>query len=96
MIAVGLGTLSELSDRGELCLSIRINIQIQMPHRGNAFLGTFPSAGAKRIGRNIDVGSRRILVCEPAQITRCDGMFQQYDSLRDAQLVCPGVVSIRR
>jgi len=44
-------------ERSEAGLSVDIEIQVQMPHRGDAIFGAFASVRAKRIGSNVDIGS---------------------------------------
>ncbi len=57
-------------ERSEAGLAIGVQIQIQMPDRGDALFGAFAAARAKRIGSHIDIRAGRVLVREPAEVTR--------------------------
>jgi hypothetical protein len=54
-----------------------------MPHRGDALFGAFAAARAKRIGSHIDVGADRVLMSEPAEVTRRKHTLQRDDSLKN-------------
>jgi hypothetical protein len=55
-----------------------------MPHCSDAHFGAFLASGANRVGSNMNVGSRGVLMREPPEITRRKRAFEQHNSLRRA------------
>ena len=51
------GNCIGVPERSEAGLAVDIEIQLHMPHRGDATFGVFASVRAKWIGRNVDLGS---------------------------------------
>src|SRR5208282_5665174 len=70
------------AERSEAGLAIGVEIKVEMPDRGDALFGTFVATRTKRIGSHIDVRPGRVLVRQPAQVTRRKRMFQGSNSLK--------------
>ena len=52
-----------------------------MPDGGDALLCALATAGAERIGSDVDVRAVVVLVSEPAEVTRCESLLQRDDTL---------------
>jgi hypothetical protein len=69
-------------ERSQASLAVGIQIQIEMSYCADALFGAFAAARAKRIGSHIDVRADRVLVREPAEVTRRKRMLQGSNSLK--------------
>jgi hypothetical protein len=70
-------------ERSEMGLPVGIQVEIQMPHCGDALFGAFAAARAQRIGGHIDVRADRVFVRKPAEVTRRKRTLQRNDSLKN-------------
>src|SRR5208282_3489390 len=70
-------------ERSEMGLAVGIQIKVQMPHRGDALFGAFAAARAQRIGSHIDVRADRVLMSEPAEVTRRKRTLQGNNALKN-------------
>src|SRR5580658_2294561 len=71
-------------ERSDTGIPIRVDIYIEMADRCDAVFGTASATRAKRIGSDIDVRPRMLLVGKPTKISRRDRLFEPNDPLRGA------------
>ncbi len=70
--------LHECSDS---VVTIYVDVEVQVTNFRNAVLRPLAAAGAERIGSDIDVRAIVVLVAQPREIARRDGLLKRHDAL---------------